>query len=275
MSIIFDSTRFPMVMGILNMTPDSFSDGGRFTTVKQGLSRIEEMIHQGAHIIDVGGESTRPGSDPVPAKEEIERVVPLLREAVAEFPETLFSCDTMKASVAAAALDAGVQIINDVSGLQNDPEKAELAARYAAALVIMHAQGKPKTMQLKPTYDNVIADISTFLKEKAEFAKQAGVKEIMVDPGIGFGKTTEHNLDIFRGIDAFTKIGYPVLVGVSRKSVIGKLLDDRPVEGRLAGTIAIHYDALLKGAAALRVHDVQEASDSIRIFNAIYRRQAD
>ncbi len=270
MPFVFDPSAFPLVMGILNMTPDSFSDGGKFTSVGQGLSRIEHMIRQGADIIDVGGESTRPGSDPVSAEEEISRVVPVLREAVKAFPDTLFSCDTMKAEVAKAALDAGVQIINDVSGLQHDPEKASLAAEYGAALVIMHSQGKPKTMQQNPVYANVVPEICAFLQKQSAFAESCGVKEIMIDPGIGFGKTTEHNLAIFRGIESFSKLSRPVLIGVSRKSVIGKLLDDRPVEGRLAGTIALHYDALLKGASALRVHDVQEASDSIRIFQSIY-----
>lgn len=256
-------------MGVLNVTPDSFSDGGRFETLTTALRRIEEMAAQGAEIIDIGGESTRPGSDPVPAEEEIRRVQPVFEKAVKAFPELLFSADTMKAEVAKAALDAGAHIINDVSGLQRDPQKAQLAAEYGAALVIMHAQGIPKTMQLNPQYDDVLTEVQHFLAVQAELAQKAGVKHIIIDPGIGFGKRLEHNLGLFAGLHRLTTSAYPVLVGASRKSMIGQLLQERPVEGRLAGTIALHYHALMAGAGIIRVHDVQEASDSIRIFTAI------
>ncbi|AXJ02381.1 Dihydropteroate synthase [Cyclonatronum proteinivorum] len=261
--------RRPLVMGVLNLTPDSFSDGGRFDTRSRALRRIEEMAAQGAAIIDIGGESTRPGSEPVPAAEEIRRVQPVFDEAVKAFPDLLFSADTMKADVAKAALDAGAHIVNDVSGLQRDPEKARLAAEYGAALVIMHAQGVPKTMQQNPQYEDVVAEVRQFLETQAAFAAQAGVKYIITDPGIGFGKTTEHNLALFAGLPELTRLPYPLLMGASRKSLIGHLLDARPVDGRLAGTLALHYHALMAGAGIIRVHDVQEASDSIRIFTAI------
>ncbi|MCC5934113.1 MAG: dihydropteroate synthase [Balneolales bacterium] len=256
-------------MGVLNVTPDSFSDGGRFESITSALKRIEEMAAQGAEIIDIGGESTRPGSEPVHAEEEIRRVQPVFEQAVKAFPELLFSADTMKAEVAKAALDAGAHIINDVSGLQRDPQKAKLAAEYGAALVIMHAQGIPKTMQRNPQYDDVLAEVQQFLAVQAELAHKAGVKHIIIDPGIGFGKRLEHNLRLFGGLHRLAEAAYPVLVGASRKSMIGELLQQRPVEGRLAGTIALHYHALMAGTGIIRVHDVQEASDSIRIFTAV------
>lgn len=261
--------RRPLVMGVLNVTPDSFSDGGRFETLNRAMKRIEEMAAQGAEIIDIGGESTRPGSDPVPADEEIRRTQPVFAQAVKAFPELLFSADTMKAEVAKAALDAGAQIVNDVSGLQRDPEKARLAAAYGAALVIMHAQGIPKTMQLNPQYEDVLSEVRQFLEAQAAFAAQAGVQHIIIDPGIGFGKKLEHNLALFAGLPELTHLPYPLLMGASRKSMIGQLLENRPVDGRLAGTLALHYHALIAGAGIIRVHDVQEASDSIRIFTAI------
>lgn len=260
----------PCVMGVLNVTPDSFSDGGKFNSHKKAMMRIEEMAKQGAAIIDIGGESTRPGSDPVSAEDEIARVEPVFREAVRVFPELLFSADTMKTKVAKAALDAGAQIINDVSGLQRDPEKASLAAQFNASLVIMHAQGVPKTMQQNPVYDDVVAEVKQFLTNQSELAIRLGVKKIIIDPGIGFGKTLEHNLALFAGLKELANLPYPLLMGASRKSMIGALLDGRAAEGRLAGTIALHYHSLMMGTKIIRVHDVQEASDSIRIFSAIH-----
>lgn len=269
----FLAARKPLVMGVLNVTPDSFSDGGLYQDPSNALKRIEEMLSEGADIIDVGGESTRPGSDAVPAEEERRRVEPVIRQAVRRFPMAWFSIDSMKASVVRAALDAGAHIVNDVSGLQTDPEKADYAAEFVASLIIMHAQGRPKIMQQNPQYDDIIAEISAFLISQAAIAAQRGVDQsrIIIDPGIGFGKSLQHNLMLFKHLGAITRLGYPVLMGASRKSMIGKILDGRGVEndGRLAGTLALHYDALIKGAAILRVHDVRQACDSIRIFNAI------
>jgi dihydropteroate synthase len=269
----FLSVNKPLVMGVLNVTPDSFSDGGLYQDPAHALQRIEEMLDEGADIIDVGGESTRPGSDAVPAEEERRRVEPVIRLAAQRFPEAYFSIDSMKAFVVRAALDAGAHIVNDVSGLQHDPEKADHVAEFDAGLIIMHAQGTPKVMQQNPHYDDIIAEISTFLNSQAGLAVERGVsrERIILDPGIGFGKTLKHNLMLFKHLDAITRLGYPVLMGASRKSMIGKLLDGRGVEndGRLAGTLALHYDALCKGAAIIRVHDVRQASDSIRIFGAV------
>jgi dihydropteroate synthase len=258
------------IMGILNATPDSFSDGGQFNRVHSALLRIEEMIGQGATIIDIGGESTRPYAPVVSKEEELARVVPILKEAIPRFgTDVLFSIDTTKYEVASQALDQGVHIINDVSGLQKAPEMARLAASYRAAYLVMHSQGSPQDMQDNPTYEHAVTDIVDFLVEQTSYLQQQGVEHIIVDPGIGFGKTLDHNLQIIAQLERVVDIGFPVLLGASRKSMFGHLLDDRPVEGRLAGTLAAHYHALLKGVRILRVHDVQEATDTVRVFEAL------
>jgi dihydropteroate synthase len=259
----------PVVMGILNTTPDSFSDGGEFLSAEKALQRIEEMITQGAAIIDVGGESTRPGSDPVEEVEELNRVIPVLEKAIAEFPDTIFSIDTTKYKVAAEALKAGVHIINDVSGLRSEPRFADLCASFNAGYVLMHSIGNPKTMQVNPEYEDVIAEIGTFFEKKIQILKSAGVQSVIVDPGIGFGKTLQHNLEIIEGLQKFSNFNCPILVGASRKSMIGQLLDGRPADGRLAGTLAVHYHCLMMGTSILRVHDIQEACDTIRIFHVL------
>lgn len=259
----------PIIMGILNVTPDSFSDGGQFVSVDAALRQIEQMVADGAAIIDVGGESTRPNAEPVSEAEELQRVIPVLQKAIKEFPESNFSIDTTKYEVARQALDCGAHIVNDVSGLEKEPRFAELCAEFNAIYVLMHSQGDPQTMQKNPTYSDVISEIDQFFDQKIEHLKQVGVDQIVLDPGIGFGKTLEHNTKIIAQLDTFTKKAFPVLVGASRKSMIGQILDGRPTDERLTGTIAVHYHSLMKGAKILRVHDVKEASDSIRIFNAI------
>lgn len=259
----------PKIMGILNVTPDSFSDGGLFTDVESSLQRIKEMIQQGASIIDVGGESTRPGSVPVSIDEELQRTIPVLEKAIPTFPEALFSIDTVKYEVAKKALEVGVHLVNDVSGLQTDPQKAALCGSVNAGLIIMHSKGKPKDMQVNPEYDDVTKEVMEFLQAKIRFAEGEGVKSIFVDPGIGFGKSLEHNLSLLAQLQTFERLGKPILAGASRKSMIGSLLDGRPTDGRLAGTLAVHYHAMLKGAKIIRVHDVMEAADTIRILNAI------
>lgn len=259
----------PRVMGILNATPDSFSDGGKFTGTDRALKRIEEMVEQGADIIDVGGESTRPGSDPVSEDEEIRRTIPLLEAAIPEFPQTLFSIDTTKFEVAKKALDTGAHIINDVSGLDREPRFVDLCAKSGAAYICMHSQGNPKTMQKNPDYENVIEDIYELFTRKLDVLKKGGVSTVIIDPGIGFGKSLQHNLELIAGLDRFLELNCPVMVGASRKSMIGAILNERPVDDRLIGTISVHYHCLIKGAKILRVHDVKEASDSIRIFQAI------
>lgn len=259
----------PIVMGILNATPDSFSDGGKYLNEKRAIEQIQRMIQEGATIIDIGGESTRPGSDPVTEEEEIKRVIPVIKTAISEFPNTFFSIDTTKYSVAVESLKAGVHMINDVSGLKKEPRFAQLCADYQAGYVLMHSQGDPKTMQENPAYIDLINEINHFFSEAIERLKQLGVPSVMIDPGIGFGKTLEHNLTIIRNLKKFERAGYPILMGVSRKSMIGELLDGRPSDGRLAGTIALHYHTLLMGANILRVHDVREAMDSIKIFQKL------
>jgi dihydropteroate synthase len=267
------SVSAPAIMGVLNVTPDSFSDGGEVRDTRSALKRIEDMVAEGASLIDVGGESTRPGADPVTEKEELERVIPVLKEAIPAFPQTMFSVDTTKYEVARQALECGTHMVNDVSGLQREPRLADLCAEYRAALVIMHSQGTPKTMQERPAYEDAVNEIAAFLQEKAALAERAGVTQVVIDPGIGFGKYLEHNLQIVARLGTFCSLGYPVLVGASRKSMIGQLLADhagnRPVNKRLAGTLALHYHALMQGAALLRVHDVREARDSLEVFRAL------
>lgn len=256
-------------MGILNATPDSFSDGGRYNVVSKAMDRIHRMLEQGASIIDVGGESTRPNADPVSEDDELKRVIPIFKEAKLHFGDAVFSVDTTKYEVARQALALGVHIVNDVSGLEKEPKFAELCAEFDTTYVLMHSQGDPKTMQLNPAYDQVVTEIDSFFDQKIGHLQNAGVNEIVLDPGIGFGKKMEHNLKLIAELETFTKKPFPVLVGASRKSMIGQVLDGCPPEERLTGTIAVHYHALMKGAKILRVHDVKEASDSIRIFNAI------
>lgn len=241
--------------------------------VNRAMDRIHIMLKNGAHIIDVGGESTRPGADPVSAKEEIDRVMPVLNKAIPVFKKAVFSIDTTKYEVARAALEAGVKIVNDVSGLQKEPRLADLCAEFEAAYVLMHSKGDPKTMQQDPEYDDIVADLISFFETQLSEAKKRGAHHIILDPGIGFGKKLEHNLKLIAHLDKFQKFGFPILVGASRKSMIGKILDDRPTDERITGTVALHYHALLKGAKILRVHDVKEASDSIRIFNAVQSQQ--
>lgn len=256
-------------MGILNATPDSFSDGGKFNAIASAMDRVHIMLSEGASIIDIGGESTRPDAEPVAEEEELSRVIPILKKAIPTFGDGVFSIDTTKYEVAKQALELGVQIVNDVSGLVKEPKLADLCADFDATYVLMHRQGDPKTMQQNPTYENVVVEVFEFFERKIELLQSKGVDKIILDPGIGFGKTLEHNLSLITHLDYFKKIGFPVLVGVSRKSMIGQILDGRPADERLIGTIAVHYHSLMKGADILRVHDVKEASDSIRIFNAI------
>ncbi|MEX2601850.1 MAG: dihydropteroate synthase [Balneolaceae bacterium] len=259
----------PRVMGILNATPDSFSDGGYFDSKQAALDRIDEMVGEGADIIDVGGESTRPGAEPVSADEEIRRVIPILTSAVSRFPSVLFSIDTTKYEVAEAALEAGAHILNDVSGLRKEPRFAGLCSQYGAAYILMHSQGDPETMQQNPTYGNVITDLNRFFRNQLSILKREKVGSVILDPGIGFGKNLEHNLQIIAGLSSFAVHGCPLMAGASRKSMIGQILHGRPVSDRLAGTLAVHYHCMVNGARLLRVHDVRAAVDSVEVFEAI------
>jgi len=268
---VLDLSTRTLIVGILNVTPDSFSDGGLFLNVQEAVLHGVRMVEEGADILDVGGESTRPGSEPVSLEEESRRVLPVI-EGLAKRVKVPLSIDTTKSQVAERALEAGAALVNDTSGLQDDPRISTVAAKNGAALVLMHRKGQPKVMQKDPRYDDLIGEIASFLKASARKAKEAGVGEdqIIIDPGLGFGKTLEHNVYILNHLEELSSLGMPVLVGPSRKSFIGKILD-LPVEDRLEGTAAAVAAAVLKGAAVVRVHDVKEMVRVVRMADAIRR----
>jgi dihydropteroate synthase len=253
-----------LVMGVLNVTPDSFSDGGRFRDAAAAVRAGRDLFARGAAIVDVGGESTRPGSEPVAVHEELERVLPVL-EGLRGLP---LSVDTRHAAVAARALEAGACLVNDVTA-GRDSEMFPLAARTGAGLILMHMRGDPATMQDDPRYDDVVAEVEAYLLERAAAAEASGVARdsILIDPGIGFGKTLEHNLELLRALPRLAGHGYPVLVGVSRKRFLGELTD-RPVGDRRDATTAAVTLCALSGAAVVRVHDAEAALDSVRVARA-------
>lgn len=259
-----------LIMGILNTTPDSFSDGGQYNTIPAAIQRAETLIQQGADIIDIGGESTRPGARPVSEQEEIQRTQPLIKAVRQNHPSQLISIDTTKAAVAEAALNAGANIINDISALRHDPAMAPLAAQSRAGVVLMHMQGTPQTMQDKPTYTDVFTDVHHHLEQRMHAALQAGIQRnaIVIDPGIGFGKTLEHNLELLRNLNRLSPLA-PILVGLSRKRFIGSITQRENTEDRLPGSLAAAAYALSKGAHILRVHDVIETCDLCRIFDRL------
>jgi len=259
--------KHPLIMGILNLTPDSFSDGGRYNSPDAAIQRAQNMIDQGADIIDIGGESTRPGAEPVSAEQEIARILPVIR-VLAQNPKAVMSVDTCKSSVAEAALKAGAHIINDVTGLTGDRNMAEVVQRYRAGLVIMHMQGTPRTMQLDPSYQDVVREVSDFLAGQIGVARGIGIsiEQVVVDPGIGFGKTLEHNLELLRNISRIAQASQrPVLIGVSRKRFIGTITGREPGD-RLAGSLAAMAFAIKQGAHIIRVHDVKESCDVGRMM---------
>src|SRR5215210_7787094 len=263
----------PVLMGILNVTPDSFSDGGDFFGLEPAVMQAGRMLDEGARIVDVGGESTRPGSDPVSREEELRRVIPVVRSTLETRPETIVSIDTYRASTAEAALDAGAQVVNDVTALGGDPKMAGLVAERGCPVVLMHMLGEPKTMQKNPRYEDVVREVRDFLAKRAERAVGAGVEEenIILDPGIGFGKTLMHNLTLLNRLDALVELGFPVLVGASRKSFLGKLLDSDDAEARLSGTLATSVMAYERGATIFRVHDVRPNREALEVAAAIGR----
>ena len=258
-----------LIMGVLNVTPDSFSDGGLFLRPDDALRRAEEMASEGADLIDIGGESSRPGAEPVPLEEELRRVLPVVREVARRLPLPI-SVDTYKAEVARKALEEGASIVNDISALRFDPKMAEVVADHRAPVVLMHMKGTPRDMQRNPYYEDVVGEVEAFLKERREAAVRAGIPEgnIILDPGIGFGKRVEDNLQLLKHLDRLVALGNPVLVGTSRKSFIGAVLD-LPVEERLEGTLATLVLAVAKGAKLLRVHDVRPAVRAVRMAEAI------
>ena len=265
----FDLTRRTLVMGILNATPDSFSDGGRFNGVVSGLQRAWQIAEQGAHILDIGGESTRPGSEPVSVEDEIARTVPVIHELVQRDYPLPISIDTSKTEVAREALNAGAAIINDVSAMSAD-SMIELAAATGAGVALMHMRGTPASMQRDTAYDDLVAEVCDFLAHRAATCMRAGIprEAIALDPGIGFGKSVEGNLRITRGLDKLEDLGHPVLYGASRKSFIGLVLNVE-VDQRLEGSLAAAAAAILCGADIVRVHDVEETVRTARMIDAI------
>jgi dihydropteroate synthase len=257
----------PRVMGILNLTPDSFYDGGRYQLHDQYLSRTEQMLNEGADIIDIGAISTKPGSSDVTEKEEMQRLLRALSLLVRKFPKAIFSVDTFRSSVAKYAAEAGAGIINDISGGNLDEQMFETVASLNIPYILMHMRGIPSIMQLNPTYGDVVSEIDQFFRKKVAALKEVGVNQVIIDPGFGFGKTIEHNYKLLKHLEIFKKIGPPILIGVSRKSMINKLLKIKPEEA-LNATSALHTLALLKGADILRVHDVKEAVQVIKVVNA-------
>ena len=258
-------------MGILNVTPDSFSDGGAYVTVEQALSHARQMQAEGADIIDIGAESSRPGAQPIDESEELRRLIPVL-EAVHDAVPLPISVDTTKAAVARRAIQAGATIVNDISALRGDPLMAALVAETGAAVVLMHMQGTPQTMQQAPRYQNVVEEVSAFLCERVQAAIDHGIRrrQIILDPGFGFGKLQEHNLQLLASFDMLTHLGYPVLAGVSRKQFIGALVQ-QPVQERGYGTAGAVAVAVLKGAHIIRVHDVRSMRDTVSVVSAISR----
>jgi dihydropteroate synthase len=265
--------RSPLIMGVVNVTPDSFSDGGLFLDADAAVEHGLRLDDEGADILDVGGESTRPGAEPVAEGEERRRVVPVI-ERLARDGGARVSIDTTKLGVARAALDAGATLVNDVSAFRVDAGMAELVAETGAGCCLMHMLGEPRTMQQDPRYDDVVSDVKAFLEERLAFAVSEGIDEerVWLDPGIGFGKTVEHNLELLRRLDEIVAIGRPVVVGTSRKSFLGKLAGGRAEGERLPGTIATNVLALERGASVFRVHDVAQNADALAVAAATVSR---
>ncbi|WP_456341682.1 dihydropteroate synthase [Thermovibrio sp.] len=262
----------PVVMGILNATPDSFSDGGRYTTVELALKRAEEIISQGGKIVDVGGESTRPGAPPVPLEEELRRVIPVIREVRKRLGEGFFiSVDTYKAEVARQALLEGADMVNDISGLQFDPKMAEVVSSFGCPVVIMHIKGTPRDMQKNPYYEDAVSEICDYFEERLSFALERGIgrDKIILDPGIGFGKRLEDNLCILKRFSEFRVFGLPLLVGASRKSFIGAITGEDEPQERLAGSLGAIAPAFYGGAKIFRVHDVKETYQFLKLLRAV------
>ncbi len=258
------------IMGILNVTQDSFSDGGLYFDKSAAIKRAIQMVEEGADIIDIGGESTRPGAEPVTVEEELRRTIPVI-EVLAKEINVPISIDTYKSEVAEKALDAGASIVNDISGLRFDPEMAKVVSEYKVPVVIMHIKGRPKDMQQNPVYEALIPEIMDYLREGIRLAKESGVSEdkIIIDPGIGFGKTFNQNLEIINNLREFTLLEKPILIGLSRKAFIGKILGNVSVTDRLEGTAAAVAISIMNGANIIRVHDIKEMVRVARVADAI------
>jgi len=269
-----DLSRKTHIMGILNITPDSFSDGGIHFDASHAVDHALRMIDDGADLIDIGGESTRPGSEPVSLDEELRRTLPVI-EALAGKISAPISIDTYKSPVAIRALEAGASMVNDISGMRFDPEMPKVISRFSVPVVIMHIKGTPKNMQVNPTYEALIPEIMDYFRSSIRFAMKAGIPEdmIILDPGIGFGKTFEHNFEIMNNLDAFSALEKPLLIGPSRKAFLGKILGGLPPQERLEGTAASVAISIIKGAHIVRVHDVREMARVAKVADAIKQQR--
>jgi dihydropteroate synthase len=269
-----DFSKKTYIMGILNITPDSFSDGGLYFDKFSAIDRAHRMAEEGADIVDIGGESTRPGSEPISIEEELRRTIPVI-EAIADKIKVPISIDTYKSEVAKAALDAGATMVNDISGLRFDTKMPEVVSEYKVPVVIMHIRGKPKDMQQDPVYEALIPEIMDYFRIGLKIATQRGISEdkIIIDPGIGFGKTSEHNLEIINNLREFTPLEKPILVGLSRKAFIGKILGDASATERLEGTVAVVAISIMNGANMIRVHDVKEMVKVAKVADAVKREK--
>ena len=265
-----DMTCHTVLMGVVNVTPDSFYDGGKRFDSAKAVADALEMVDSGAEILDIGGESTRPGAQPVALEEELRRIVPVIRD-LRKNSNVPISIDTYKEAVARAALDAGADIVNDISSLRFDPEMAPLVASENVPLILMHMQGVPRTMQLEPHYQDVVQEVQDFLAERILGAQEAGIakRQIIIDPGIGFGKSLAHNLALLKNLGSFNSLGQPLLVGISRKAFIGKILNLAGPEERLEGSLAAAVAAALSGANIVRAHDISETHRALRVADAI------
>jgi dihydropteroate synthase len=275
-SRILDFSRSAKIMGILNVTPDSFSDGGQFFSLEAAVSHARELITEGAEIIDVGGESTRPGADPVSLKEELRRIIPVIERIRSEFPSVLISVDTYKATTAEKAIRAGADIINDITALRGEPSMIDVVLESGAGVVLMHMQGTPKTMQVAPSYQDVVSEVMEFLRDRCNWLVDRGVdrERIAIDPGFGFGKRLADNIKLMRNLDAFRALAQPLLIGVSRKSSLAQLVGDAalPAAKRIWPTVALTCLLREKGAHLLRVHDVKPNLEALRMTEAILER---
>jgi dihydropteroate synthase len=267
---VVDLSRHGMIMGVLNVTPDSFSDGGEFFAAEKAVEHGLKMTMDGAHIIDVGGESTRPGAEVIAAEEELRRVIPVIERLLTKI-DIFISIDTSKAAVAGAAIEAGASIVNDVTGGRGDTEMMALVAKSRAAFIIMHMQGNPRTMQMEPRYDDVVSEVADFFRQQYARAIECGVDPMAIafDPGIGFGKTLEHNLELIGNLGALRVDERPLVVGVSRKSFLAKLIGSSDMSDRLAPVVALTSLLRARGADVFRVHDVKENANALRVTEAI------
>jgi dihydropteroate synthase len=267
---VYDLSARTHVMGVLNITPDSFSDGGKFMEHSAAIAHAKKMESEGADFIDIGGQSSRPGADEVSVDEELMRIIPVIKE-LAQTLKIPVSVDTYRAAVAEEALKNGALIVNDISGFNIDKDMAAVVAAHSATAVVMHMKGTPKDMQIDPKYDDILADVAAYFENAAWKANVAGIKQVILDPGIGFGKTVEHNLILLKNLAELKRLDSPIMVGFSRKSMIGKILDIEDINDRREGTITLNTVAILNGAHIIRVHDVKEGVRTARIMDA-YRK---